>query len=426
MMDETTALRFQLTSETAHWRTASVGLSDLENFAAPEAWRAVEVYLGLAIRHHLQELVRTVGFELDAVQADIRAARTLGDLRRVGKRLQRFRGRYLQAETILEFYGHAIRSRTTTRLAQLLRACDVLARQSMVTPLAPLGIAPPPILVYIDRGLGASILRAHLRYWSGGSLSPAAAIKVTRFNLFRPTSMLHEAGHQVAHLTGWNAELPAALRRGVPDAAVAELWAGWATELGPDLLAFAHSGYGAVAALHDVVAGENVQVFAHPIGDPHPIAWLRILVGVEMCVRFYGAGPWDTLKQALLTTYPLAEAPQAVRPLLERSIAQLPRIVEIGLGSRMRAYGGRALADVVDPGRVSPAALAELARAAGPALTTSSYYLTNEGLRLLARSSLEVAVRPEQADQITQEFETWMRRLGSLTVMEPANVARAA
>ena len=141
MMDETTALRFQLISETAHWRTASVGLSDLENFAAPEAWRAVEVYLGLAIRHHLQELVRTVGFELDAVQADLRAARTLGDLRRVGKRLQRFRGRYLQAETILEFYGHAIRSRTTTRLAQMLRACDVLARQSMITPLAPLGIA---------------------------------------------------------------------------------------------------------------------------------------------------------------------------------------------------------------------------------------------------------------------------------------------
>ena len=289
MMDETTALRFQLTSETAHWRTANVGLSDLENFAAPEAWQGSG---GLPRPRHPPSPAGTGpdrGVRADAVDADIRAARTLGDLQRASRRLQRFRGRYLQAETVLEFYGHAIRSRTTTRLAQMLCALDVLARQSMVAPLAPLGITPPPVLVYIDRGLGASILRAHLRYWSGGTVSPAAAIKVTRFNLFRPTSVLHEAGHQVAHLTGWNTELPAALRRGVPDAAVAELWAGWATELGPDLLAFAHGGYGAVAALHDVVAGENVsRSLPHPIGDPRPIAWLRILVGVEMCVRFYG------------------------------------------------------------------------------------------------------------------------------------------
>lgn len=262
VMDEATALRFQLTSEIAHWRTAVAGLTDVENFASAQAWRAVEAYLGLAIRRHLSELVRSVVAELDAVEADLRATRTLADVTRVRGRLHRFRRRYLQAETVLEFYGHAIRSRTTTRLGELLCACDVLARQSMMAPLRLLGVCAPPVLVYLDRGFGASILRANLRLWDGGGLSPAAAIKLTRFNLFRPTSMLHEAGHQVAHLTGWNEELPVALRRGVPDAAVAELWAGWATELGPDFLAFAHAGYGAVAALHDVVAGEATQVFA--------------------------------------------------------------------------------------------------------------------------------------------------------------------
>jgi hypothetical protein len=425
-MDEPTALRFQLTSEIAHWRTATAGLTDVENFASPQAWRAVEAYLGLAIRRHCLELVRSVAAELDAVEADLRAARTPADVARTRGRLHRFRRRYLQAETILEFYGHAIRSRTTTRLGELLCACDVLARQSMITPLRPLGITVPPVLVYLDRGLGASILRANLRLWDGGALSPAAAIKLTRFNLFRPTSMLHEAGHQVAHLTGWNDELPAALRRGVPDAAVGELWAGWATELGPDLLAFAHAGYGAVAALHDVVAGEATQVFAHPVGDPHPIAWLRVLVGVEMCVRSYGTGPWDVLRQALLTTYPVSDAPAAVRALLERSVAQLPRIVDIGLRSPMRAFGGRMLADVIDPGRVSPAALAELARTAGPALTTSTHYLTHDGLRLLARSAYELAVHPERADAITAEFEAWMRRLGGLTAARPAVAVPAA
>jgi hypothetical protein len=422
-MHEDVALRMQLISEIAHWRSAVVGLTDLENFASHDAWQAVDAYLGGAIRRHLQEMVSTVGLELDAVEADVRAARTLADLSRVRSRLHRFRGRYLQAETVLEFYGHAIRSRTTTRLGELLRACDLLSRQSMAAPLAPLRITPPPVLVYLDRGLGASILRAGLRYWDGGSLSPSAAIKVTRFNLFRQTSMLHEAGHQIAHLTGWNDELRAALRRGVRDAAVAELWGGWATELGPDLIAFAHLGFGAVAALHDVLAGDAARVFAHPIGDPHPIAWLRILIGVEMCVRYYGAGPWDALRQALLTTYPIAAAPTSAAGLLERSVAQLPRIVEIGLGERMRAFGGRALSDIVDPLRVSPTALDELERIAGPALMTSSHYLSTEGLRLLARSSLQIAIRPERAQQITQEFETWMRRLGTLSHVEVSHAA---
>jgi hypothetical protein len=424
-MDEADALRFELTGEGAHWRTATVGLADAENFAAAQAWRALEGYLGIALRRHLDELVRGVTLELDAVDADIRSARTMADLRRVRGRLQRFRRRYVQAETVLEFYGHAVRSRTTTRLAELLRACDVLATRSMDKPLRPLGIAPPPVLVYIDRGLGASILRAGLRLWDGGSPSPAAAVKLTRFNLLRPTSMLHEAGHQVAHLTGWNGELTEALRTGIPDTLVGQLWAGWATELGPDLLAFANAGYGAVAALHDVVGGETAQVFGFPMGDPHPIAWLRVLVGVEMCVRSYGAGPWDALRQAWLVTHPPSAAPAEVRPVLERSVAQLPRIVELGLQTRMRAFGGRALADVVDPTWVSPAALAALERSAGGALLTSRHYLTTEGIRLLARSALEVAVRPERAGDTAREFEAWMRRLGSLTAA-PDLVAVAA
>jgi len=145
-----------------------------------------------------------------------------------------------------------------------------------------------------------------------------------------------------------------------------------------------------------------------------------------MCVRSYGAGPWDALRQALLVSYPTTDAPAAIRQLLERSVAQLPRIVEIGLKSRMRAFGGRALADVVDPQRVSPAALAALERSAGPALTTSSHYLSTEGLRLLARSALQVAVDPDHAGDAARDCEGWMRRLGGLSRRTPVRTASAA
>ena len=42
MMDEASAHRFQLRSQLAHWRTAVHGLAELENFAAPQAWQALE------------------------------------------------------------------------------------------------------------------------------------------------------------------------------------------------------------------------------------------------------------------------------------------------------------------------------------------------------------------------------------------------
>jgi hypothetical protein len=421
MMDEAQAHRIQLRSQLAHWRTAVLGLKDLENFAAPQAWQALEHYLGLAVRRHLQEAVTGLELELDAIHADLRAARVHDELHRTQRRVHGFRRRYLQVETVLEFYGHAIQSRATTRLAELLRACDTLVAQSMEASLKPLGIEPPPVLVYIDQGLGASILRAGVRLWDGGSLSPAAAIKLTRFNLNRPTSMMHEGGHQIAHLTGWNQELKLALRNGIPDRMVADAWEGWATELGPDLIAFAFTGYGAVAALHDVVASD--EVFNFPLGDPHPIAFLRVLVGVQMCVRFFGAGPWDVLQRAWLENHPISSAPNAVRGLLERSVEQLPRIVEIGLRTPMRAFRGRSLASLVDPTRVSPAALAQLARDAGPALTTSSHWLRTEGIRMLARSAMLVATEAERAEEIALEFETWMRNLGALAPTQARAVA---
>ena len=72
--------------------------------------------------------------------------------------------------------------------------------------------------------------------------------------------------------------------------------------------------------------------------------------------------------------HPLSSAPPDIRGLLERSVQHLPRIVEIGLRTPMRSFRGRPLMTLIDPSRVSPAALDQLARAAGPALATSSHW----------------------------------------------------
>src|SRR5207302_9346775 len=110
-----------------------------------------------------------------------------------------------------------------------LKACDTLAYRSMSQILDQLGKPTPPALTYVDKGLGASILKAGLRLWDGGEACPVAAIKIVRHNLLRPTALIHEAGHQVAHIAGWNNELAAVLLAGLSASSgeLAVVWANW-------------------------------------------------------------------------------------------------------------------------------------------------------------------------------------------------------
>jgi hypothetical protein len=414
LIDDTEALRIQVTRQVAHWRAAVVGLQDPENFASAAAWASLEGYLGVALRRHFAEATDRLAREADVLAAELRAASTSEDLEELRVHVIRFRGRYLQVETALEFFGDAVNKRTSPRLARLLSACDTLAETSMQMVLEPLGRKPPPILTYVDKGLGASILRAGLHLWDGGAVSPAAALKITRQNLYRPTSLVHESGHQVAHILGWNEELAALLQTELTPASteVAATWAGWASEIAADTHAFAHTGYGAVAALHDVVSGGRT-VFRLVAGDPHPVAYLRVLLGVQMCVRFFGAGAWDDLARAWVLAYPLTSAPADARDLAQRSLPLLPRIAELCLLAPMRAFGGKPIVALVDPLRVRPDELARLAQQAGGSLTTSSHWIRNEGLRLLALTSYRAATEPERSVEIAHRYEEWMLRLGT-------------
>ena len=179
-----------------------------------EAWSRLERYLGQSLRANLRSAVDRLAREGDVLAAELRAAETVDELELVRRHVVRFRRRFLRVETGLEFYGGAVNDRSSPRLGALLAACDVLAGRALESVLVPLGKPVPPVLTYVDKGLGASILRAGLRLWDGNTLSVAAAIKLTRHNLNgRPTALLHEAGHQIAFSLDWNGELGGALRR---------------------------------------------------------------------------------------------------------------------------------------------------------------------------------------------------------------------
>jgi hypothetical protein len=404
----------QTARQVAHWVLAASRLN-LDDLASAAAWGHLERYLGLSLREHLNGVIKRLNREASSLEALHRAASSPGACAEVRRKLLAFRQRYLRTETTLDFFADAINVRTNPQIGGLLRACDTYAHRSMSQLLDQIGKPTPVALTYLDKGLGASILKAGLRLWDGGEACPVAAIKIVRHNLLRPTSLIHEAGHQVAHIARWNDELVYTLSRGLSALGageLAEVWAGWSSEIAADAFAFVHTGFASVAALHDVLAGDLPAVFRNSPGDPHPISYLRVLLGVEMCRYFYGAGPWDALAVSWLALHSLERAPSDTKHIAQDSLPLLKTIVRLTLDTPMRAFNGRPLRALIQPERVSPDALNELHKRVSDALFTSAHWLWSEPLRIVALTGLQLAMKPGELKNILAVQEQSMLRLG--------------
>jgi hypothetical protein len=401
-------LAADLRRQLAHWLASARTFRDPEEFASSEAWRSVEVQIGLPLRRELHRIVEDLIAMGEAVERDIETASSdLGALARTAAGVQRFRRRYVQVDTTLDFLGDAVNSRTSPVLRTALSTLDMLAAASMEEVLRQAGQVAPRVLVYQDKGAGASILRAGVRLWTPGSVMPVAAIKIVRHNLHRPTSLFHEVGHQVAHLTGWTPAMAKSIGDALAgDADLGAMWTPWASEIAADVFAFLHTGYASVAALYDVV-GDAATILRWPIGDPHPIGWLRTALGCEFARICFGDGPWNGLQRAMMVHFPAARAEASVRELLARSIAAMPAIARACLAAPVGALNGRPMTSVYDPRRVSPAALGELEQSAGAALWTSPHWRRVEGIRIVALTGLREAERPEQASHWIERARAW-------------------
>lgn len=406
-------------AELAHWRGAIGSLADLDTVAAPAAWAMLEAYLRLRVRERLERSVA----ELAAEGSTIAMALDVGEpLSRVREMVLRLRRRYLEVETVLDFYGDAVNSRTNDTLGAVLGGLDTLACDSMEVILRPLGIQVPPALVYLDKGMGAAILRAGVRLWGPGGPSPVAAIKLTRHNLGHPTSLFHETGHQVAAQTGWVPQLAAVLRDvvGRRSTTLADLWSGWASEIAADVHAFALAGWSPVPALAHVVDGPTSAVHRVRIGDPHPPAWLRVMLNAELCRAAYGSGPWDDLAGTWGDRHDPRRLAYAGARVASASMPLLRALAEVCLTQPYPAFGGRPITALADPRLVSPTALDALARAAGPTLLTSAYLSRLRPLQVLALLTRDQPSDPTEAAAATRRLHAWLATLAPLPLPRAA------
>lgn len=407
--------RNSLERQTAHWIAAAQRLDAWETWASPNAWQGLEEYLGLALREPFVSAIEKLRLQGSRLRDQVAGAASPEELRRARRSLLLFRSTFTRVETMLDFFGDAVNTRTSPAVARLLRACDLLAESSMRYILDQFGKPTARVLTYIDKGLGASILKAGLRLWDGTTANPVAAIKIVRHNLLRPTSLIHEAGHQVAHQLDWNNALAAALamRLRRSSSTLADTWSGWASEIAADVFAFVHTGYASVAALHDVLAGEEETVFAFRPLDPHPVSFLRVLLCVEFCRICYGKGPWDELAGSWADHHPLQDAPGGTRALIARSLPLLESIADACLLSPLKALRGKTIVHCIDPGRVGDESLSELERQGGEALYTSTHWARTEGLRITALTGYRSAVRPAESMKYWNRQQQLMVLLGT-------------
>jgi hypothetical protein len=404
--------------QAQHWTAAARRLGDLDTLASDRAWESLEQYLHFELRiqlaHSVGRLVK-MGESLTYRLIQAGSSPPPSDLQ---QELEKLRSHYLKVETMLDFFASALATRTTPHMVALLRACDRMAETAMKALLQPLGLNSPPVLVYLTGGRGAAILKAGLPLWDGHTNNPVAAIKVARHNLLRPTALIHEAGHQVAHMTKWNQALAAGLSSRLRSLGedLAETWASWASEIAADIFAFAHTGFAAVAALHDVVDGPRGSVFGFVPGDPHPISYLRVLLGVECCQRCFGEGPWDDLKAHWQEKHPLPIHNPRLEALVHDSIRALPVVAELALAQPLEIFRGRALQDLINPALVHPAQLARTARGEGGSYYRSHFSVAENPLQKLAWNGYQVATTPARADELLLEQQEWMLLLGKSIV----------
>jgi hypothetical protein len=306
-----------------------------------------------ALRAHLAEVKRQYTMVVDAVS-----------LRRLQRKQQNARDHYMQVEQVFDYYVDLLHTRSERGVGPLLSGCDKICRYSIMQGLKKLGLETPTVVCYLDRGEGASILKSGIYLWDGQK-NPAAIIKVVRsaVPLPRLTSILHECGHQAAHMTNWNKELAQILYASIIEIGgskyLADLWSSWTSEIAADFWALHQCNFASVMGLYEVVTGSSDRVFRMIPGDPHPMAFLRVMIGLTFCKMAFGSGPWDDFMRVWQLLYPVNATRAEPAAIANESLPLLPAICKAISNTKMNSFLGNSLNQILPWDAASPIRIKE-------------------------------------------------------------------
>lgn len=226
----------------------------------------------------------------------------------------------------------------------------------------------PPVICYLDRGVGAAIRRARTRL-PGGGANPVAIIRVPRERMVGSgiaSSLFHEVGHQAAALLDLVESLRPVLqglqRGGGGDPAVWRLWERWISEIVADLWSVARVGIASTMGLIGVVSLPRPFVFRFNEDDPHPVPWIRVKLSCALGNALYPHPQWARLADLWEAYYPLDDLDPARQRLLAQLQQGMPGFVSLLLNHRPQVLRGRSLVEALEVGQRQPDRLGALFR----------------------------------------------------------------
>jgi hypothetical protein len=322
----------------------------------PGSQIAIERFL-IRGRRHLKSLVDGfVGWlrSPGAAQADDEEAQ---------KRFTMLRLRFNRVLTHFDLFDNVITQRSETETGVWLSGLDVASADALF--LRKGYYQTPPVICYLDRGVGASIRRARTRLPGGGE-NPVAIVKVPRERMVGSgiaSSLFHEVGHQAAALLGLVESLRPELRglaQGGGETSAWRLWERWISEIVADVWSVARAGIASTMGLMGVVSLPRPFVFRVNPGDPHPSPWIRVKLSAALGRAFYPQKAWDRLAGLWESYYPIAGLERGQREIFADLERTIPALVEILIHHRPRALHGDSLIEALDTGELMPLRLLTL------------------------------------------------------------------
>ncbi|MBS0390235.1 MAG: hypothetical protein JSS19_10335 [Proteobacteria bacterium] len=316
----------------------------------PDAQVATERYL-LAGRRALRALVLDFLAWLQGARAGHATAAE------AQRRFTLLRLRFNAVLTQFDLFNDVISQRSERDIGVWLCGLDVVAADALRLP----GVyQSPPLMCYLDRGIGAAIRRARTRLPGGGE-SPVAIIRVPRERMVGSgiaSSLIHEVGHQASALLDLTTSLRPLLQgmqRGGGNAW--KLFERWIGEILSDFWSCARLGISATLGLMSVVGLPRPFVFRLSLDDPHPVPWLRVRLSCAMGMAMFPHPQWRRLEELWSAYYPLDGLDAAHRQLFAEVLAATPGFVGLLANHRPPALRGRSLQEALGVAQRQPARL---------------------------------------------------------------------
>jgi hypothetical protein len=299
------------------------------------------------------------------IQAFIRWLHGRGAVATAAEAQQKFvflRLRFNAVLSQLELFNQVITQRSESEQGVWLSGLDVVSSDALALPGY---YEAPPVICYLDRGVGAAIRRARTRLPGGGE-NPVAIIRIPRERMIGSgiaSSLIHEVGHQGAQLLGLVNSLRPALQarqRQEADPLIWQLWERWISEIVSDFWSVARIGVVSTLGLIGVVGLPRPFVFRINVDDPHPVPWIRVKLSCTIGDALNPHPQWNRVAQMWESYYPLDTLDETRRDLILRLEKSLPAFVALLAEHRPPALRGRSLNEAMQAQDRSPHRLAML------------------------------------------------------------------